>query len=58
MEESVSRSHAEILFHDDTFFIKDLGSSTGSYFRVKELLPIEIQMIIEMGSNQYSVKNI
>jgi pSer/pThr/pTyr-binding forkhead associated (FHA) protein len=34
MEESVSRSHAEILYQENDFFIKDLESSTGSFIKI------------------------
>jgi len=34
LEESVSRYHAEILFKNEEFFIKDIGSTTGSFLKV------------------------
>jgi len=34
MEESVSRSHAEITSREGNFYIKDTKSSTGSFIKI------------------------
>ena len=34
MEESVSRSHAEIKFRDNKFYLKDTKSSTGTFIKI------------------------
>lgn len=34
LEESVSRYHAEILFKSEDFYIKDIGSTTGSFLKI------------------------
>ena len=36
LDESISRFHAEIKFKDDTFFIKDTGSTTGTFIKINE----------------------
>tara|TARA_B110000503_G_scaffold116158_1_gene174997 strand:+ start:100 stop:255 length:156 start_codon:yes stop_codon:yes gene_type:complete len=51
MEESVSRSHAEITFSEGNFYLKDTKSSTGTFIKVSEHKQIIDGMIIEMGSN-------
>lgn len=56
MEESVSRCHAEIIFRESNFYIKDTKSSTGTFIKISEHKCIIIGMIIEMGSNQYVIE--
>ena len=34
---SVSRNHAEIYFEDGTFFLKDVGSTSGTYLNDEEI---------------------
>jgi len=51
MEESVSRSHADIVFKDGGFYLKDTKSSTGTFIKISEHKSIIVGMIIEMGSN-------
>jgi pSer/pThr/pTyr-binding forkhead associated (FHA) protein len=34
MEESVSRSHAEIIFESGNFYLKDTKSSTGTFIKI------------------------
>ena len=36
---SVSRNHLEILKKENRYFVKDLGSTNGSYFNSKKLVP-------------------
>lgn len=55
LEESISRYHGEILFHDKKFFIKDIGSSTGTFIKVKDRVEVQLGMIFEMGSYQFEV---
>lgn len=57
-DESVSRHHAEITFMDNEFFLQDIGSTTGTYIKIEERLPLEPGMILEIGSYQFRVKNI
>lgn len=35
-DESISREHAAILFNEGRFYIKDVGSSTGTYIKLNE----------------------
>jgi pSer/pThr/pTyr-binding forkhead associated (FHA) protein len=58
MEESVSRSHAEIEFREGNFYLKDTKSSTGTFIKICEHKQITVAMIIEMGSNQYIIEQI
>ena len=51
LEESVSRYHAEIVFSEEMFMIKDIGSTTGTFLKVQSQYEIVHDMIIEMGSN-------
>ena len=55
LEESISRYHAEIDFINKAFYLRDIGSTTGTFIKIKEKLELEIGMVIEMGSNQYEV---
>ena len=34
MEESVSRQHAQIIFRDGKFYLKDCKSSTGTFIKI------------------------
>ena len=58
LEESVSRFHAEILFKNNEFYIRDIGSTTGTFLKILSNIALEIGMIIEMGSNQFLVEKI
>lgn len=45
LDESISRFHAEIKFNDGKFYIKDTGSTTGTFIKVIEkiqILPVTI----------------
>ena len=57
LEESISRHHAEILFIDGCFHLKDNGSTTGTFIKIPEVI-LKEKMIIEMGSNQFSIEKI
>ena len=50
LEESISRYHAEIVYHEKKFFIKDISSSTGTFVKVKDRVKITEGMLFEMGS--------
>ncbi|CAK76878.1 unnamed protein product (macronuclear) [Paramecium tetraurelia] len=58
LEESISRFHAEIVFQDEDFFIKDIGSTTGTFIKVESKLELEIGMVIELGSNQFEIQQL
>lgn len=56
LEESVSRYHAEILFKSKEFFIRDIGSTTGTFLKITSNIVLEPGMIVEMGSNQFIIE--
>ena len=56
LEESVSRYHAEILFKNKDFYIRDIGSTTGTFLKITANIFLEVGMIIEMGSNQFMIE--
>lgn len=59
LEESVSRFHAQILREPSgLFYLKDVGSTTGTFLKIKKSLPLSIEMIVEMGSNQFRVTSL
>lgn len=49
-DESVSRHHAEIIFENDEFYLRDIGSTTGTYIKIVGKVDLEEGMIIEIGS--------
>lgn len=57
-DESVSRHHAEIIFHDDEFFLRDIGSTTGTYIKIIQKIDLVEGMIIEIGSYQFLISEI
>lgn len=61
-DENVSRFHAQIEFEMNNYFIRDCGSSSGTFIRISEKtelkhvrLALIKDQIIEMGSNQFIV---
>lgn len=58
LDESVSRYHAEIISMDYNFYLRDIGSSTGTYVKVFEPLALKEGMIVEVGSYQFQVGRI
>ncbi|EGR29471.1 hypothetical protein IMG5_155130 [Ichthyophthirius multifiliis] len=58
LNETVSRFHAQISFISINFYIKDLGSITGTFTRIKDRIVLEQGNIIEMGSFQYYIQSI
>ena len=57
-DESVSRYHAEIVFANEQFFLRDIGSTTGTFLKITEPLELKLDMIIEVGSYQLQVSHI
>ena len=57
-DESVSRYHAQINYESQTFFLKDIGSTTGTFIKIDEPIKLKKDMIIEIGSFQLLVKEI
>lgn len=56
-DESVSRHHAQIFFSPSgrCFYLKDIGSTTGTFIKITEPLELQLDMIIEIGSYQLIV---
>ena len=50
-DESVSRFHCEIVQIKESFHLLDIGSTTGTYLKIKKKQVLENNMTIEMGSN-------
>lgn len=57
LEESISRHHAEVFFTDGAFYLKDTGSTTGTFIKIAEVV-LKEKMILEMGSNQFFIEKI
>lgn len=57
-DESVSRYHAQVYFEDINFFLKDIGSTTGTFIKIEEPMVLDKGMVIEIGSYQLAVKEI
>ncbi|CAD8205181.1 unnamed protein product [Paramecium pentaurelia] len=58
LEENISRFHAEIIFQDHIFALKDVGSTTGTFIKILKSLTLKTGMLIELGSNQFQVLSI
>ena len=41
VEESISRYHAEIIYKDNLFYLRDIGSSTGTYLKIVDKLTLK-----------------
>jgi len=59
-DESVSRHHAEIFFDysGNMFYLKDIGSTTGTFLKITDPVELKLDMILEIGSYQLMVSNI
>ncbi|CAD8188199.1 unnamed protein product [Paramecium pentaurelia] len=58
LEENISRFHAEIIFQDSMFALKDIGSTTGTFIKIQKCLTLKQGMLIELGSNQFCVQKL
>lgn len=58
LEESVSRFHAEIVFKNKEFYIRDIGSTTGTFIKIPNNTQLEVGMMLELGSNQFCVEKV
>lgn len=50
-DQRISKHHAEIFFRDNNFYIKDIGSRTGTYYQVTQETVIQPNMLIQFGYN-------
>lgn len=59
-DESVSRHHAEIFYDysSNMFYLKDIGSTTGTFLKITDPVELKLDMILEIGSYQLMVSNI
>ncbi|CAD8088860.1 unnamed protein product [Paramecium primaurelia] len=55
LEENISRFHAEVTYQDSKFYIKDIGSTTGTYIKIQKRMNLFQDMLIELGSNLFQV---
>ena len=53
MDETVSRFHAEFGADEKGFWVKDLGSTTGTFRKLTSygMVPLKENLIVEMGLN-------
>lgn len=58
IDESISRHHAQIEFVGGNFYLKDIGSMTGTFVRISQPLVLKRDMILEVGSYQFQVSDI
>ncbi|CAK85925.1 unnamed protein product (macronuclear) [Paramecium tetraurelia] len=58
LEESISRFHAEVIFQNEEFYIKDIGSTTGTFIKVETKQLLQIGMVVELGSNQFEIQQV
>ena len=59
-DESVSRYHAEISFCEEskTFYLTDIGSTSGTFLKIHESIEAEEGLILEIGSYQLQITKI
>lgn len=57
-DESVSRFHAEVFCGQEIFYLKDIGSTTGTFIKVEEPIKLAAGMILEIGSFQMLVREV
>ena len=57
-DESVSRFHAKIVYEQSNFYLLDIGSTTGTFTKITEPLPLREHLLIEIGSYQFMINKI
>ena len=55
LEESVSRHHSVIEYQDGRFYLIDIGSTTGTFIKIDNIIKLEEGLILELGSNQFQI---
>jgi pSer/pThr/pTyr-binding forkhead associated (FHA) protein len=60
LEESVSRYHAQIIWEPSLsqYFIKDKGSTTGTFIKVQDRMELLEGSVFEMGSVQFLITHL
>ncbi|CAI2363994.1 unnamed protein product [Moneuplotes crassus] len=54
-ESFVSRKHCEISHQDGSFYLKDLGSTTGSFLMIRDKITLGEGMMFQMGLSEFKV---
>lgn len=57
-DESVSRYHADIFFKNENFYLRDIGSTTGTFIKITKPIELVEDIILEIGSYQLIVSHI
>ncbi len=57
-DESVSRYHADIFFQESNFYLRDIGSTTGTFLKINDPITLKEGLILEIGSYQLIVSKI
>jgi pSer/pThr/pTyr-binding forkhead associated (FHA) protein len=57
-DETISRFHAKIYKVRNKFYIKDQGSTVGTFLKIQEKIKLEKNLIFEIGSFQFKVNKI
>ena len=56
MDETVSRFHAEFGTNSTGFWLKDLGSTTGTFVKLTSPVTLNSNCVVEMGLNQFIIQ--
>ena len=56
----VSRKHCEIKYNKETneFLLYDTGSTTGTYIKVRDIYPLKVGSLFQLGTCEFKVQNI
>ena len=54
-ESFVSRRHCEITFESTKFFLKDVGSTTGTFLMTRNSVQLKENMMFQMGLSEFKV---
>ena len=57
-DEIISRHHAKVIKKKKGFYLKDCGSTIGTFLKIREPIKIEKNMIFEIGSYQFKITNL
>ena len=51
----MSRKHCEITTHNGEFYLKDLGSTTGTFLMIRDKIALKQGMMFQMGLSEFRV---
>ena len=57
-DETISRHHAKVIKKKKGFYLKDCGSTIGTFLKIREPIKIEKNLIFEIGSYQFKISKI